>query len=74
MRWANYISSTKFGSEHLQEKKDVGIDWKIKLNWILKKLLYVDWIHLAQDRDKFAGSCEHSIEISCSMKGKEYNK
>jgi hypothetical protein len=27
----------------------------------------VDWIHLAQDRDQWLGSCEHSNEPSGSM-------
>jgi hypothetical protein len=28
----------------------------------------VEWIHMAQDRDQWGGSCEHIIEPSGSMK------
>jgi hypothetical protein len=32
----------------------------------------MDWIQLAQDRDPVAGSCEHSNELSGSIKGGEF--
>jgi hypothetical protein len=32
----------------------------------------VDWMHLAQDRDQWGGSCEHGRELSGSIKGGEF--
>jgi hypothetical protein len=32
----------------------------------------VDWIHWAQDRDRWMGSCEHGNEPSGSIKCKEF--
>jgi hypothetical protein len=32
----------------------------------------VDWMHLAQDRDPLACSCEHGSETSGSIKGREF--
>jgi hypothetical protein len=32
----------------------------------------VVWIHLAQDREPVAGSCEHGNEPSSSIKGGEF--
>jgi hypothetical protein len=31
----------------------------------------VDWIHLAQDKDQWRGSCEHGNELSGYIKGGE---
>jgi len=32
----------------------------------------VDWIQLAQDRNRKAGSCEHSNGTSASIKGEKF--
>jgi hypothetical protein len=34
---------------------DLSTDWRIILKWILKNSVeYLDWIHLARDRDQWA--------------------
>jgi hypothetical protein len=36
---------------------DTGVDWKIILKWIFKMLVGgMDWIDLAQDRDRWLSS------------------
>jgi hypothetical protein len=49
---------TKFWSKILKERdysEDVGVDWKIILEWILREIEWggMDWMHLAQDRDQW---------------------
>jgi hypothetical protein len=33
---------------------------------------FVDWIHVARDRDQWRGCCEHGNEPSGSIKGGEF--
>jgi cell wall assembly regulator SMI1 len=47
--------------------------WEDKTEMDLNEVVLegIDWIHLAQGRDRWAGSCEHGNECSGSMKGRE---
>jgi len=48
--------------------EDVSVDGRVILNWIFKKLDGgMDWIDLAQDRDRWR-CCECSNEVSGSLK------
>jgi hypothetical protein len=44
---------------------------RIKLEWILKNWVGVDWIYTTQDRDQWQ-TCEHSNETSGSIKGENF--
>jgi hypothetical protein len=38
---------------------------RIILKWILDRMVGMEWIHVAQDRDRWReGSCEHGNELS----------
>jgi len=53
--------------------KDPGVDGRIILRWILMKQDgSVDWIDLAQDRDRWWGTCECGNEPSVSIKCGEF--
>jgi hypothetical protein len=46
---------TGFWWEHLRERdhlKEAGINWMIILKWIFRKGRGMDWIDLAQNRDR----------------------
>jgi hypothetical protein len=67
---------TIFWSENLKGRdhsEDLGVDGRIILEWILWKIGWgsVDWIHVAQVRNQWQGSCEHGNELSDSIKGRE---
>jgi hypothetical protein len=44
--------------------------WEDNIRMYLEEIGFgdVDWIHLVQDRDRWAGSCEHGDEPSGSIK------
>jgi hypothetical protein len=48
MRWAGHVA-------HMGEETNQGVDGRIGLEWILREIGLggVDWIHLAQDRDRW---------------------
>jgi hypothetical protein len=48
--------------------------WEDNIKMDLGEIRFVDvdWIHLAQDRDRWRGSCEHSDEPSSSIKCREF--
>jgi hypothetical protein len=48
--------------------------WEDNIKMDLREIGFgnVDWIHLAQDRDRCAGSCEHGNEPSGSIKCGEF--
>jgi hypothetical protein len=48
--------------------KDLGIDGKIILEWVLGKQGGKDWMHLAQDRDQWQALVNEPLD---SMKGRE---
>jgi hypothetical protein len=53
--------------------EDPGIDGRVILKWISKKWDGgIDWIGLAQNNDKMAGSCECSNEPLGSIKFGEF--
>jgi hypothetical protein len=53
--------------------KDVGVDGRIILKWIMKKSNGgMDWIDLVQSRDRWRGSCECGDEPSGSTKYGEF--
>jgi hypothetical protein len=54
--------------------EDLGVDMRIILKWVFKKQDGggVDWIDLAQERDRVAGFGEHGIESSGSVKCDEF--
>jgi hypothetical protein len=62
-----FIRSLK-GRDDLE---DLDIKWEVKIKMDLTEIGFggVDWIHMTQDRDRWVGSCEHSNEPSCSIKG-----
>jgi hypothetical protein len=76
MRWVGYVESTEEiinvyrivvgnpkGNRPLGRPKR---RWKNNTKINFKEIEYegVDWIHLAQDKDQVAGSCEYSNEPS----------
>jgi hypothetical protein len=50
---------------------DICIDGKIILKWYINKLEGVDWIHLAQDRNKWQALLK-MVMNSCPIKGREF--
>jgi hypothetical protein len=55
---------TKFWLESLNERdqsEDTGLDGRINIRLCLKETGWevVEWMHLAQDKDKWWGSCEN---------------
>jgi hypothetical protein len=67
---------TKSWSENLKGRdhsEDPGVDTKKKYRIHLKEIRWEDdWIHLAQNRDQSAGSCEDGNEPSGSIKGGKF--
>jgi hypothetical protein len=64
---------TKFLSENLKGRdhsEDLGVDGKIILEWILRELGWkgVDWIYLAQDRDRWRALLNTIINIHFPLK------
>jgi hypothetical protein len=56
--------------DHLQ---DPGVDGRIILKWIFEKWDgSINWINLAQDRDRVTGCCEYGDEPSGSIKCGEF--
>jgi hypothetical protein len=53
---------------------DPGIDGRIILRWIFRKwdVRGMDWIELAQDRDRGAVTCECGNELPGSIKCGEF--
>jgi hypothetical protein len=55
------------------EGRRPGVDGRIILKWIFERLAGgVDWIDLAQNRDRCAGSCVYGDEASVSIKCEEF--
>jgi hypothetical protein len=54
--WEREEMCTGFWWESPKERdhlKDRGIDGRMELEWILRKLAGWEWIHLTQDRDRW---------------------
>jgi hypothetical protein len=51
-----------------------GIDGRIILRWIFRKwdVGDMEWIELAQDRDRLGDTCECGNELSGSIKCREF--
>jgi len=60
-----------YGRDHSEDK---GLGGRIILERILGKesVEGVSWMHLAQDKDQWWALCEHSNELSGSIKGREF--
>jgi len=58
-------------TDHLE---DLGADGRINTKLDLQEVGWggMDWIDLAQDRDRGAGACECGNEPSCSIKCREF--
>jgi hypothetical protein len=54
------------GSEYL------GLDWSIILKRIGKLLDYVDWIHLAHDRDRWRALVNTVMNLRASKKAENF--
>jgi hypothetical protein len=46
--------------------------WEDNIEVNVREMGLENWIHLAQDRDRWRGSCEHGNEPSGSIKGGEF--
>jgi hypothetical protein len=68
--WERGQTCTGFWWEGLRERdhlKDQGVDGRMGPKWTLLRFVGgVEWIHLAQDRDRLAGCCEGGDEPSGS--------
>jgi hypothetical protein len=70
--WERGETCTGFWWESPKEKdhlEDRGVDGRVGSKWTLERLAGVwgvEWIHLAQDRDRLAGCCECGNEPSGS--------
>jgi hypothetical protein len=54
--WERGEKCRRFWWESVKERdhlKNLGIDGRVGLEWILGRLVGVEWIHLAQDRDQW---------------------
>lgn len=58
------------GRDH---SEDTEADGGIILKWIFKNVYgNVDWIDVAQNSDKIAGSCKHGNELSYFITGEVF--
>ena len=68
---------TRLWCENLKERdhlEDLNIDWLVILQTYFKQIVResVEWIHMAQDRDKWPTVVEGSNESADSVKCREY--
>jgi hypothetical protein len=63
--FTGFLWGSLMDREHLD---DLGIDGRIILKWIFKKRdRGMSWIDLAQNRNRWAGSCEGGNELLNSI-------
>jgi hypothetical protein len=83
MRWTRHVEGMGRGEvykgfwwRNMRERnnlEDTGVDWRVILRWMSRKFFRgMDWIDLAQGKDRWWGSCEYGNEPSGSTKCEEF--
>jgi hypothetical protein len=84
IRWVGHVArmgymrnAYKIFGRKPEGKRPLGIfkrRWEGNIRMYLRERVWevVDWIHLTQDRDQWAGSCEHCKALSGSIKGEGF--
>jgi len=59
----HFLKHPQFPHDWINPSIQLCVGWRIILKWIFRKLDGgLDWIDLAQDRDRWRGSCEGDNE------------